>query len=145
MNPDTLTGWGIRQYDWQWGINVQQELVPRVSVEVGYNRRWFHGEKVTDNQLREPGRLPAVHDHGPAGSAAARRRRLPDHVAHGDGGGRGARRAELRDVRIGLRPGRTSYWHGVDFTVNARLRQGLNFQVGTRPAVDALNTCETTR
>ena len=25
-------------------------------------------------------------------------------------------------------PERTSYWHGVDFALNARLRQGLTFQ-----------------
>ena len=29
-------------------------------------------------------------------------------------------------------PERTSYWHGVDFTLNARLRQGLTLQFGTQ-------------
>ncbi len=28
-------------------------------------------------------------------------------------------------------PERTDYWHGVDVTVNARLRNQLNLQVGT--------------
>ena len=91
VNPDTLTGWGVRQNDWQWGINVQQEVMPRVSVEVGYNRRWFHGEKVTDNQLRGPGDYQAFTIMAPLGSAAARRRRIPDRVADGDGGGGRAR------------------------------------------------------
>ena len=30
-------------------MSVQQEVLPRVSVEVGYFRRWFHGFTVTDN------------------------------------------------------------------------------------------------
>ena len=55
VNPDTLKGWGVRQNDWQWGVTVQQEVIPRMSVEVGYSRRWFYGEKVTDNTLRGPG------------------------------------------------------------------------------------------
>ena len=39
VNPDVLHGWGIRPYDWQWGVSVQQEIAPRVSVDVSYNRR----------------------------------------------------------------------------------------------------------
>ena len=52
VNPATLTGWGVRENDWQWGVTVQQELISRVSVEVGYARRWFKGVTVTDNRHR---------------------------------------------------------------------------------------------
>ena len=34
-DPDTMTGWGKRAYDWNFGVQVQQELLPRVSVNVG--------------------------------------------------------------------------------------------------------------
>ena len=54
VNQATLRGWGVRQNDWQWGITLQQEVIPRVSAEVAYNRRWFKGNKVTDNTLRGP-------------------------------------------------------------------------------------------
>src|SRR5215208_3047730 len=54
VNQDTLHGWNVRQSDWQWGITLQQEVIPRVSAEVSYNRRWFLGNKVTDNTLRGP-------------------------------------------------------------------------------------------
>src|SRR5687767_11218645 len=47
VNPDTLRGWGVRENDWQWGVTVQQELLPRLSVEAGYARRWFQGVTVT--------------------------------------------------------------------------------------------------
>src|SRR5207302_6718335 len=54
VNQATLRGWGIRQNDWQWGITVQQQVIPRVSFEAAYNRRWFKGIKVTDNRARGP-------------------------------------------------------------------------------------------
>ena len=34
VNPDVLHGWGVRPYDWQFGVAVQQEILPRVSVDV---------------------------------------------------------------------------------------------------------------
>ena len=49
VNPAILQGWGIRPYDWQFGATVQQELAPRVSLTVAYNRRWFGNFFVTDN------------------------------------------------------------------------------------------------
>jgi hypothetical protein len=33
VNPNVLEGWGSRPYDWQFGVSVQQEVLPRVSVE----------------------------------------------------------------------------------------------------------------
>ena len=40
-------------------------------------------------------------------------------------------------------PERTSYWHGVDFTLNARLRQGLTLQFGTQTGRSVTDTCAT--
>ena len=39
-------------------------------------------------------------------------------------------------------PERTQYWHGVDFTLNARLRQGLIMQFGTATGRSVEDTCE---
>ena len=41
IDPTLLNGWGVRPSDWQIGASVQQQLLPRVSVEVGYFRRWL--------------------------------------------------------------------------------------------------------
>src|SRR4029434_5621139 len=49
IDPALLGGWGVRPYDWQFAAAVQQELIPRVSVEVGYSRRWWGNLTVTDN------------------------------------------------------------------------------------------------
>ena len=37
-DPDTLTGWGKRDYNWQFAGGVEQELVPRVSVSADFFR-----------------------------------------------------------------------------------------------------------
>ena len=49
IDPDILSGRGVRSADWQIGASVQQEVLPRVSVEVGYYRRWLQNFLVTDN------------------------------------------------------------------------------------------------
>ena len=49
LRPRHDHGWGKRSYDWNFGVQVQQELLPRVSVNVGYFRRIFGNFFVTDN------------------------------------------------------------------------------------------------
>ena len=49
LDPALLNGWGIRPADWQIGVSVQQEVLPRVSIEAGYNRRWLTNFTVVDN------------------------------------------------------------------------------------------------
>jgi len=145
VNQDTLHGWNVRQSDWQWGITLQQELLPRMSVEVAYNRRWFLGNKVTDNQLRGP------EDYQPFTVTAPLDPRLPG------GGGypinlllvtqaasdRGVRNYVTFETDFG--PERKSYWDGVDVTLTARLRQGLHLQIGTQTGRSAEDTCETAK
>ena len=60
VNPDVLHGWGIRPYDWQFGVSIQQEIVPRVSVDVSYNRRWWGNSLLH----RQPGDRAAGFRHG---------------------------------------------------------------------------------
>ena len=86
-----LSGWGARPYDWQFGVSVQQELLPRVSVEVGYYRRWwpiFGAADITDNILTAPGDYTRFNVIAPSRSAAAERRRLhrAQHLQHHRGG-----------------------------------------------------------
>jgi hypothetical protein len=39
LDPSLRAGWGVRPGDWGLGASIQQEILPRVSIEVGYNRR----------------------------------------------------------------------------------------------------------
>jgi hypothetical protein len=54
LDPALTSGWGVRSGDWQWGASVQQEVAPRVSAELGYQRRWLVNFSVTDNLNRGP-------------------------------------------------------------------------------------------
>src|SRR5688572_10590649 len=49
IDPRILNGWSVRSNDWQIGASVQQQILPRVSVEIGYFRRWLNNFTVTDN------------------------------------------------------------------------------------------------
>jgi hypothetical protein len=145
VNQATLRGWNVRQSDWQWGVTVQQQVVPRVSAEVAYNRRWFLGAKVTDNTLRGPA------DYQEFTITAPQDPRLPD------GGGypinlqlvsqaasdRGVKNYVTFETDFG--PEQTNYWHGVDLTLTARVRQSLNLQFGTQTGRAVIDTCETDR
>ena len=51
IDPKILSGWGVRSNDWQIGASVQQQVLPRVAVEVGYFRRWLNNFTITDNLL----------------------------------------------------------------------------------------------
>ena len=143
IDPAILEGWGVRESDWQFGVSVQQEVLPRVSVEVGYNRRWFQNFLVTDNQLVGPA------DYQPWTLTA------PLHPDLPGGGGypitqynitpaafaRGAQSFQTFETNFG--PARTWYWHGVDVTANARLRGGVTLQGGTSTGRGVNDRCET--
>ena len=43
-----LEGWGKRRSDWQFGLGIQHEVLPRLSAEVTYNRRSYANLTVTD-------------------------------------------------------------------------------------------------
>jgi hypothetical protein len=43
-----IDGWNKREYEWQYSIGVQHEILPRLSGEVTYNRRTKGNDTVTD-------------------------------------------------------------------------------------------------
>jgi hypothetical protein len=145
VNQATLRGTGVRQRDWQWGITLQQQVIPLVSAEVAYNRRWFQGAKVTDNRLRGPGDYQAFTLLTPQDP------RLPGgggypitlNMVTAAAAARGAQNYVTFETDFG--PERTSYWHGVDFTLNARLHHGLTLQFGSQTGRSVTDTCATAR
>jgi hypothetical protein len=140
INPAILEGWGVRPGDGQFGVSVQQQVLPRMSVDVSYNRRWFENFFVDDNQLVSPSDYTAWTYTAPLHSG------LPN------GGGYpvttysrlqviGARTYRTFETDFGA--ARTQYWHGVNVTVNARLANGLTFQGGTSTGRGVRDTCDT--
>src|SRR5262249_19749221 len=43
-----LNGWGRRRGEWQFGLGIQHELLPRLSAEFVYNRRTYFNILVSD-------------------------------------------------------------------------------------------------
>ena len=117
-----ISGWGNRPFDWQLGVAVQQEILPRLSVDVAFNRRWWSNFYVTDNQALGPHRLRRVHDHGADAMRSCPRSGQPAHVPEAQRQQPGGRDEQLPDVPARLRR-RTYYWQGIDFTANSRMSQ----------------------
>jgi hypothetical protein len=144
MDPSILSGWGVRPHDWQFGVSIQQELMPRVSVEVGYYRRWwpiFTTADVTDNVA------VAANEYTPFNVVAPSDPRLPG------GGGYTieniyniTQAAALRVPESIQRSANfygdyTRYWDGFDITAQARLANGLTLQGGTSTGRTVSDSC----
>jgi hypothetical protein len=143
INPAILGGWGVRPYDWQWGAAIQQQLLPRISVEAAYNRRWWGNFTLEDNLALGPA------DYETWVATAPLDARLPggggytitDYVVRPESAGRPARNYVTFETDFG--PARTNYWHGVEFTGQGRLSNGLTFQGGTSTGRTVTDRCET--
>jgi hypothetical protein len=130
VNPDTMHGWGIRPYDWQFSVSMQQEVAPRVSVEVGYNRRIWGNHFFTDNRAIGPQDFDTATITAPSNSLLANGGGYP--VTFVTRNSRTALGATDNYYTFASDYGdTTTYWHGVDFTINARTRNGIAFQGGT--------------
>ena len=139
VNPNVLHGWGVRPYDWQYGVSVQQEVAPRTSVEIGYARRSFHNFFVYDNINLAASDFDKVTLNAPSNP------KLPN------GGGYPVTyyipRAGVVTTNIQNRYTFASdygdwsnYWHGVDFVVNSRVA-GLQLQAGTSTGRAVTDNC----
>jgi hypothetical protein len=140
FDPNYVSGWGTRAYNWGLGVSVQQEVLPRVSLNVGYFRNWWNNWYAVDNRSTDLADYTPFSIHAPVDA------RLP-------GGG-----GQLIDGLYNLVPGKvgqvdelataasnfgaqTENWQGVDVSVAARLRNGLTIQGGTSTGRRASDAC----
>jgi hypothetical protein len=144
VNPATLSGWGVRENDWQWGVTVQQELIPRVSVELGYARRWFKGVTVTDNQNRTPDQYDSYVVTAPTDSRLPNGGGYPIRIYQATNAALAVPASNYITFQTDFGPEQDNYWDGVDFTLNARTRWGLTFSGGTSTGRSVTDDCATT-
>ena len=142
VNPEVLEGWGVRNSDWQFGVGVQHEILPRTSVDVSYNRRWWNNFFTTHNAA-----LVAA-DWDQVTLTAPRHPELPN------GGGYPVTFLvrNNRTPTVGASDpyyttnkdfgNETHYWHGVDLSFSARARDSLFIQAGTSTGRGVNDTCE---
>jgi hypothetical protein len=140
LDPELLNGWGVRPSDWSVTVAVQQQLLPRVSVEVAYSRRTFSGFTVSDNLLVDASEYTRYQITAPSDP------RLPNGGGHVIG--------DLFDVvpgKVGQISNRvtdsrnfgdwTQAFNGVDVTLNVRTNAGLTFQGGTSSGKTVADNC----
>ena len=141
FDPRTVTGWGARPYQWEMGLSVQQEVIPRVSATVGYYRRMYGNFSVFDNRAVQPS------DFDPFSIVAPLDPRLPDGGGYTIAGLHNIRPAKFGVTDNVLVPStdyghQIEYWHGVDVNIDARLRNGLTVRGGTSTGRRITDDCE---
>jgi hypothetical protein len=138
-DPDLLQGWGRRDFNWEFTTSVQQEIVPRLSLEVQYARRWYGNFRVQDDLSVTPANYDRFTVSVPSDS------RLPD------GGGYTLTAFDLRAgapaqnlfVTLADNFGKyTEHFNGVNITLNARLQNGVIVQGGVGTGRVVTNDCD---
>jgi hypothetical protein len=141
-DPDVLRGWGKRSSNWEVSAGVRRQVLPRVSVDVSYFRRWFNNLLVTDDLAVAPADYDTFTITAPVDA------RLPN--------GGGYPISGLYDLKPGAfgRPARSvvtfadnygkqiQHWNGVDISVNARPRDGVLLAGGTSTGRTSTNNCD---
>nr|AAY89272.1 hypothetical protein [uncultured bacterium BAC10-10] len=140
-DPNFVSGWGNRPYNWGLGLSVQQEVLPRVSVNVGYFRNWWGNWYVVDN------RSTSLTDYTPFSIVAPVDSRLP-----GGGGQTISSLYDINQTKVGLVDElaqsasnfgkQKENWQGVDVNVSARLRNGVTVQGGTSTGRRLQDACD---
>jgi hypothetical protein len=141
LGDELVGGWGVRPGDWQIGASVQQQVLPRISAEIGYNRRWLTNFSITDNLAQSPS------DFGTFSVVAPTDSRL--------GSASGQTLAGLYNVNQSVAStvnevqtlasdfgSYTQKYNGVLLNITARPRNGLTFQGGLNTGTTTTDYCE---
>ncbi len=141
FDEDILKGWGNRLYNWEFTAGVQREILPRLSADVTYFRRWYGNFTAVDNQA------VTAADFSTFGITAPSDPRLDN------GGGYAVTGLfDVNPARFGQANNITTFaknfgeqvqlWNGVALTANARLQSGVVIQGGVDMGALTLDTCE---
>jgi hypothetical protein len=140
FDQDLLTGWGHRASNWEFSAGIQQQLHPRISIDVGYYRRIWQNFPVVDNVLAS------------ASDFQQFTMTVPTNAQLPDGGGYSLNYYNINPSRFGFTQNNYTlsdkfgkeyeHWNGFDISVNGRLANGLRFQAGTGTGRTTADNCE---
>jgi hypothetical protein len=142
-DPRLLEGWRIRPNDWQIGASVQHQLLPRVTVELAYNRRLYGIAPLSDD------RSLAASDFDRYTVTAPVSDRLGDasgRVLDDQWNMNAAAAARSRDVFWTIPTDdqkEYNYWHGFDINASARTAAGLTLRGGVSIGREVTDDCNT--
>jgi hypothetical protein len=142
QDPALFNGWGVRSGDWQWGASIQQQVAPRVSVELSYLRRWLLNFVVTDNLAIASSNFDPFTIKAPVDA------RLPDGGGYAIPGplynvnpskaSVAANNFVTLDTNYG---GQSQTSNAIALNMNARLRNGLVVQGGFNTGNTSFDSC----
>ena len=143
VDEAALGGWGVRPSDWGITVSLQHEVLPRVSVEVGYTRRWLQHFIVADNLV------VTAADFGQFSVTAPSDSRLPNgggypvsglYDVNPAFGGQSNTLSTYNDL-LPTKPEQYQRYNGVTLDVSARPRNGLMFQGGINTGKTVTDNC----
>jgi hypothetical protein len=137
FDRDLEFGWGKRPFNWEFGASIQREVVSRVSVDVGYFRRWYGNFQVTDDLALAPSdfarfnvTVPTQPGLSSSGSAVAifdKNKVVP----------------QQNFTTLASNYGKQlEHWNGVDVGVSAKLAGGVFFFGGFNVGKTITDNCE---
>ncbi|MGE3492996.1 MAG: carboxypeptidase regulatory-like domain-containing protein [Vicinamibacterales bacterium] len=136
-SPDLLEGFGVRPFNWQSSVAVQQELGRGMGLTVGYFRTWYGNITVTDNLALTPDDFDQFCITAPTDT------RL--------GSISGTQMCGLYDIspskfgqinnQVRVDEGRSEHFDGVDIGFRARFGDGGLFNAGVSTGRTRVDNC----
>ena len=140
VDPAIYTGWGHRQWNQEFSVSAQHQIVPRVALDVGYFRRWYGNFSVVDNRAVSASDFVSYSITAPV-----------DPRLESSG--------QVIDGLLEVKPDKASavdnittfasnygkqyeHWNGVDVTINARPRGGMVLQGGLSTGRTSTDNCD---
>jgi hypothetical protein len=138
-DPDLLRGWGKRNNNWEFTTSVQHEVMPRVSLNVQYARRWYGNFRVQDDLNVSPADYDRFTLNVPNDS------RLPNSGGTLTGFDLKPGTTGTQDLLVTLADNygsMTEVFDGVNISMQARLQNGLVVQGGVGPGRVVTDDCD---
>ena len=138
FDPDAVSGWGKRPFEWQMSAVVSQELLTRVSVDVGYYRTSFGNATVFENTVvsaSDYNQFKITVPASPSLSNSGQTLTFLDvnPAKYGQVENQLRRASIFGDI--------AEHWQGVDINVNMRPRNGLTMQGGISAGSQSRDVC----
>ena len=144
-DPAVSEGWGKRPYNWEYSVSVQHELLPRVSMDLGYYRRVFGNFTVTDNLDVTPADYTSFCITAPTdarlGSVSGSQVCGLADISAAKAGVAALPSNQIIRFASEYAGERSQVYNGVDFTVNARPTGRLFLQAGVSTGRTVTKTC----
>jgi len=140
-DPALLTGWGKRQYNWEFSAGIQQAIAARTSVDVSFFRRWYGNFQTMDSRNYSPS------DYSQFALTVPKDASLPN------GGGYTITAYDLSAAKVFSSADnfvtladnygkQTEHWNGVDVTATSRLKEGIILQGGISTGRRVRDDCD---